>query len=77
MPVFLLELELGLPYQGGRFGFTDLANFCFGFSVFARIKTAAFQFQCLARFAGFLLFIYYVWIFENGVKELDPKPWFQ
>ena len=19
----------------------------------------------------------YVWIFENGVKELDPKPWFQ
>ena len=18
----------------------------------------------------------YVWIFENGVKELDPKPWF-
>ena len=19
----------------------------------------------------------YVWIYENGAKELDPKPWFQ
>ena len=21
--------------------------------------------------------VVFVWIYENGVKELDPKPWFQ
>ena len=37
----------------GIFGFADLANFWFGFAVFA-LKTAVFRFWCLVRFAGFL-----------------------
>ena len=36
----------------GFFGFADLANFWFSFSVFALLKAAVFQFWCFARFAG-------------------------
>ena len=43
------------------FGFADLVNFWFGFSIFA-----VFRFWCLGRFAGFLQFSFWFSVFVNN-----------
>ena len=49
----------------GIFGFSDLANVWFGFSVFA-LENCGFRFWCLARFEGFLQFSLWFSVFVNN-----------
>ena len=62
------------------FSFEDMANFWFGFSVFAfkncgisvfALKTAFFRFWCLARFAGFLQFSCGFSVFVNTAGKFS------
>ena len=62
----------------GSFGFPDLANFWFGFSVFA-LKNCGFRFGCFGRFAGFLQFSLWFSVFVNsdgGFKILLPNSFY-
>ena len=69
-----------LKHKGdvGIFGFADLANFWFGFSVFA-FKIAVFRFWSFVRFAGFLQFCLWLSVFVNndgGFRILLPNAFY-